>query len=119
MSTIGSAFRKHVLGTSIEGCTVTQVDGDHFALETEQARGTVTFYDLGEEFPEIVELSIVDRDAPDEPKFFLHFELEDEARAEELFARYEREKNVVAARYRAARDWFRSIDFWKQYLGID
>ena len=40
-------------------------------------------------------------------------------RAVELFARYEREKSVVAARYRAARDRFRSIEFWKEYLGID
>ena len=86
MSTLGQSFRAHVLATSIPGCTIKQLVDEHISLTTEHATGAVNFYDFGEGMPEIVELSIVDPDCPDEPKFFLHFELDDEARAEELFA---------------------------------
>lgn len=85
MSELGASFRAHVLAASIPGCTITQIDDDHISLSTPHATGAVNFYAF-DDMPEIVELSIVDVDAPDEPKFFLHFELDDEARAEELFA---------------------------------
>lgn len=85
MSTLGTIFRRHILAASIPGCTITKLDDEHISLIAGHALGAVNFYDFGKEMPEIVELSIVDPDAPDEPKFFLHFELEDEARAEELF----------------------------------
>ena len=85
MSELGTNFRNHVLQTSLPGCEVTQVDEDHITLTTSHAVGAVTFYNLGTEYPEIVELSIVDPENPDEPRFFLHFELDDEKRAEELF----------------------------------
>lgn len=86
MSEPGKDFRSYVLAADIKGCTITQTDEDHIVLSTEHARGQVNFYDLGEEYPEIVELSIVDTDSPDDPKFFLHFELDNETRARELFA---------------------------------
>ena len=86
MSELGAAFRTHVQSATVAGCTVTQVDDDHIVLAADHATGRVTFYDLGDEFGEIVELSIVDPDCPDDPKFFLHFELDDEVRAQELFA---------------------------------
>lgn len=85
MSQLGTTFRAHVLAASIPDCTITQVDHDHITLETPHANGAVNFYDLGDDTPEIVELSIIDPTLPDEAKFFLHFELEDEERAEELF----------------------------------
>lgn len=86
MSQIGTEFRAHVLAYQAPGCTITQRDADHIELTCSHAHGQVNFYDLGEEFPEIVELAAIDPDCPDDPKFFLHFELDDEARAKELFA---------------------------------
>lgn len=85
MSQLGRDFRAHVLGSTIEGCTITRVDDDHITLDVGDVRGEVNFYRF-DDMPEVVELCIVDDDCPDDPKFFLHFELEDEQRAEELFA---------------------------------
>lgn len=85
MNQLGRTFRDHVAATSIEGCRITQSDDDHFEFATPKATGAVTFYAF-ENAPEIVELRVADTDRPDEPTFFLHFELEDESRAEELFA---------------------------------
>lgn len=85
MSEIGRTFREHVLSTILPDCSVTQADNDHIVLNCEHARGEVTFYDLGDEFPEVVELRIVDPSYPDDARFFLHFELDNEERAEQLF----------------------------------
>ncbi len=85
MSQLGTTFRAHVLEASIPHCTITQIDDEHITLVTPHANGAVNFYNFGDDMPEIVELSIIDPDMPDEPKFFLHFELDDEKRAEELF----------------------------------
>lgn len=85
MGQLTDDFRTHVLSQSIEGCTITLVDDEHIALVTSEARGEVNFYPF-DGAPDIVELRIEDLDCPCEPKFFLHFELDDEARAEELFA---------------------------------
>ena len=84
MTQLGTSFRNYVCSQSIAGCTITKVDDDHITLTTEHAQGKVTFYAF-DDLPEIVELRIVDVDGSGDPKFFLHFELEDEARAEELF----------------------------------
>lgn len=84
MNQLGKDFRAYVASTNIPGCTVTQEDEDHITFSTQKATGGVTFYAF-EGIPEIVELRICDVDQPDEPTFFLHFELEDEKRAEELF----------------------------------
>lgn len=86
MDQIGESFRAYVLGQDVEGCAIERLDGDHIRITADHAIGSVTFYDLGEDFPEIVELSIVDPETPDEPRFFLHFELDDEGRAEQLFS---------------------------------
>lgn len=85
MSDLGKSFRAHVLAAQIPDCTISQVDDDHITLTTKHAVGAVNFYDLDEGLPEIVELSISDADGAGEPKFFLHFELDDEVRAKELF----------------------------------
>jgi len=86
MNQISNSFRDHVLATNIPSCTITQRDGDHITLTTKHAIGSVNFYDLEEGAPEIVELHIVDPNHPDDAKFFLHFELDDEDRAKELFS---------------------------------
>ena len=86
MSDLGKSFRAHILATTIPGCAITQVDESHISLTADHAIGAVNFYDLDEGLPEIVELSITDVEGTGEPKFFLHFELDDEARAKELFA---------------------------------
>ena len=86
MDDLGKSFRAHVLAAHVPNCTIAQVDDEHITLTTAHAAGSVIFYDLGEGLPEIVELSITDVEGTGEPKFFLHFELDDEARAEELFA---------------------------------
>ena len=84
MSDIGTTFRAYVLGQSIPGCTIAQPDDDHIVLATDEARGCVNFYAF-DDAPEIVELRIDGAEGDGEPKFFLHFELIDESRAEELF----------------------------------
>ncbi|MBQ9317124.1 MAG: ROK family protein [Atopobiaceae bacterium] len=85
MSELGTSFRTYVLGLSIPGCTIEQVDEDHITLTTGQAHGEVNFYAF-DDMPEIVELRVMDADCDCEPKFFLHFELDDEARAKELMS---------------------------------
>ena len=77
-------FRTYVLSQDIPSVEITLVDDEHIRLSAGDAQGAVNFYCF-EDMPEIVELSIVDRDCPDDPKFFLHFELDDERHAEELF----------------------------------
>lgn len=85
MNQLAQDFRNHVLSQDIRGCTITQIDDEHIVLEMADALGAVNFYCF-DDMPEVVELSIVDKDCPDEPKFFLHFELDDEKHAEELFS---------------------------------
>ncbi len=84
MTRLGSAFRAYILGQSLDGCSITQVDDDHITLATEHAKGVVSFYTF-DDMPEIVELRIDDPEGSGDPKLFLHFELDDEQRAEELF----------------------------------
>ena len=84
MDGLGKSFRAFVLSQKIPGCTITAVDDDHITLLTADAKGVVNFYRF-DDMPEVVELSVIDIDCPDDPKFFLHFELDDEAHAEELF----------------------------------
>ncbi len=85
MNELGRRFREHVLSTHIDGCTVLQLDENTIELRTPHAIGAVVFYAF-DDMPEIVELRIADVECADEPTFFLHFELEDEDRAQELFA---------------------------------
>lgn len=84
MDGLGKSFRAFVLSQKIPGCTITAVDDDRITLLTADAKGVVNFYRF-DDMPEVVELSVIDIDCPDDPKFFLHFELDDEAHAEELF----------------------------------
>lgn len=83
MDQLGKSFRAHIMACTVPGCTVEQIDDEHFSLVTPHAEGVVNFYSF-DNMPEIVEMRIADKDRPDEPTFFLHFELEDEERAKEL-----------------------------------
>lgn len=84
MDKLGRQFREYVLGTAIPDCSVQKIDDEHITLTTSDAVGEVNFYAF-DDAPEIVELRIANPECDCEPKFFLHFELEDEGRAEELF----------------------------------
>ena len=83
MDKLGTDFRAHVLSLALPECTIAQVDDEHITLTTKEAIGEVNFYSF-DDAPEIVELRIADTDCDCEPKFFLHFELTDLARAEQL-----------------------------------
>lgn len=61
--------------------TITREDEDHLILDTDKAKGAVTIYHLE---ADIVELRITDK-ATNEDTFFLHFELQDETHAKQLF----------------------------------
>ena len=76
-----TAYRDWILSQHIAGCEITP-QNDNVAIETEQATGYVNFYDIDGSV--IVEMRLT-RKADDEPAFFLHFELEDQERAQELF----------------------------------
>ncbi|MDO5709494.1 MAG: ROK family protein [Coriobacteriales bacterium] len=84
MNQLSRDFRAFVLSQDIPGCTINKLDDDRIILDTTDAKGFVNFYRF-EGMPEIVELRVVDADCPDDTTFFLHFELDDETRAEELF----------------------------------
>ena len=85
MSQLGDTFRAHILKQAIPGCTIEQEDDEHITLTCDHAIGAVNFYCF-DDMPEVVELRIDDVDGTGDPQFFLHFELDDESRAEELFS---------------------------------
>ena len=67
------------------GCTVESPDDEHVRIVTEKATANVNFYELDPGAPEIVELNIIPADDPDNPTFFLHFEMDDLEHAQQLF----------------------------------
>ena len=85
MHGIGKEFRDFVLAQEIEGCAIAQVDDEHIEITGEGAVAAVNFYCF-DDMPEVVELRIADANDAEDVRFFLHFELEDLARAKELFA---------------------------------
>lgn len=76
-------YRAWILGQSFKGCTIGKTDDMHLTLTGSAARGEVNFYDMGDG-SEIVEMRIF-RTGDGEQVFFLHFMMDDEARARELF----------------------------------
>jgi cellobiose-specific phosphotransferase system component IIB len=74
-----------MLSHAIEGCTVESPDDEHVRIVTSKATANVNFYELDPGAPEIVELNIIPADDPDNPAFFLHFEMDDLDHAKELF----------------------------------
>jgi hypothetical protein len=64
---------------------VESLDDEHVRIATEKATANVNFYELDPGATEIVELNIVPADDPDNPTFFLHFEMDDLDHAKQLF----------------------------------
>ena len=77
--------RAALLSHVIQGCSVEAPDGEHVRIRTEKATASVNFYELDPGAPEIVELNIIPADDPDNPTFFLHFEMDDLDHAKQLF----------------------------------
>jgi len=91
MTCLANGFRSWILSRAsllthvVEGCTVESLDDEHVRIATEKATANVNFYELDPGAPEIVELNIVPADDPDNPTFFLHFEMDDLDHAKQLF----------------------------------
>ena len=83
MNELGREFREWVAARKVEGCTATVPDGDHIVIANEGLTGQVNFYAF-DDMPEVVELAVTEN-ASGENRFFLHFELEDLERAQQLF----------------------------------
>lgn len=73
------------LGAAVEGCVVEAPDDEHIVISTEYATAHVNFYQLDPDRPEVIELNIIPTDDPDNPTFFLHFEMDDLEHAKSLF----------------------------------
>ena len=91
MTSLANDFRSWILSRAmmlrhvVEGCTVESPDDEHVRIITEKATANVNFYELEPGAPEIVELNIIPADDPDNPTFFLHFEMDDLDHAQQLF----------------------------------
>ena len=83
MSELGETFRSWIAEQQPAGCSVSVLDDDHLLIKREGVTGQVNFYAF-DDAPEVVELCVTE-DASGENRFFLHFELEDLERAEQLF----------------------------------
>lgn len=81
MNELVQIYREWVLAQELEGCTLTQ-EGDNVVITSDFVKGGVNFYDIDGSV--IVELRL-ERILDGETAFFLHFELVDLLRAQELF----------------------------------
>ncbi|MBR1828940.1 MAG: ROK family protein [Atopobiaceae bacterium] len=77
-------YRSWLLSYDQDICKVERVDQDHVRLLGEGVTGEVAFYRFEGE-PEIVEMRIWREGCEDQNLFFLHFELDDLVRAQDLF----------------------------------
>lgn len=82
MDELTQAYRQWILAQQIEGCTLTETDKGNIVLEHDLVKGWINFYDI--DGTTIVELRL-ERVLDGEAAFFLHFELEDLVRAQNLF----------------------------------
>ena len=82
MNELAQAYRSWVLAQTIEGCTLTENNNGGVDITGDLVKGWVSFYDIDGVC--IVELRL-ERALDGEPAFFLHFELEDIVRAQNLF----------------------------------
>lgn len=76
-------FREWVAGRQLEGVSITVLDEEHITLVGEGASAAVNFYCF-DGMPPVVELHVL-QEGVEDPVFFLHFELEELKRAQELF----------------------------------
>lgn len=77
--------RVNLLNHTMPNCKVETPDSEHVRIVTDKAVANVEFYELEPGEPEVVALNIVPADDPDNPTFFLHFEMDDLDHAKELF----------------------------------
>ncbi|MBR1829069.1 MAG: hypothetical protein IJ781_06105, partial [Atopobiaceae bacterium] len=82
MDQLAQAYRSWILAQHIEGCALAEGTGDGIVVTGDLVNGWVNFYDIDGSC--IVELRL-ERVLDGEPAFFLHFELEDLVRAQNLF----------------------------------
>lgn len=91
MTDLANEFRSWVLSRAallthtLPSCSVETPDDEHVALVTENATAHIDFYELDPGAPEVVALNIAPNDDPDNPSFFLHFEMDDLDHAKLLF----------------------------------
>ncbi len=83
MNSTGRAYRDWIASRKIKGCQIEVLDDEHITLKTDGAEAAVSFYCF-DDMPEVVELVVMEIGS-ENPAFFLHFELEELDRAEELF----------------------------------
>ena len=81
---LNETYRSWLLAYDQDICKVKGVDQDHVRLLGEGVTGEVAFYRFEDE-PEIVEMRIWREGCEDQNLFFLHFELDDLKRAQDLF----------------------------------
>lgn len=81
---INEEYRSWLLSYDQSVCTLESVDPDHVRLLGKGATGEIAFYRFEGE-PEIVEMRIWREGCEDQNLFFLHFELDDLGRAQDLF----------------------------------
>ena len=84
MRQISVDFREWILSYEQDVCKIRLVDEDHLRLEAEGVTGEVAYWCFEGE-PEIVEMRIWRAGCEEQNLFFLHFELQDLARAQDLF----------------------------------
>ena len=82
MSELAATYRQWILAQDIEGMSIDEKDDEHIDLHSDSVDGCANFYDI--DGVTIVELRLESK-AGSEPLFFLHFELLDLGRAQELF----------------------------------
>lgn len=83
MNELARSYRQWILSQELEGLRIEKVDDEHLRIHGDAAEGCANFYDMGE--ATVVELRLEARPSG-EALFFLHFELEDLVRAQNLFA---------------------------------
>lgn len=86
MNEVGTRFREWILSLRVQGAKPVQLDEDRISIELPTATAEVNFYPY-EDDKEIVEYRVVREDG--DASFFLHFELDDLQRAQELFGQME------------------------------
>lgn len=82
MDALTQAYRAWILAQQLDSCTIREGKGDGLEIVNDMVKGWVNFYEIDGQT--IVELRL-ERVLDGEPAFFLHFELENLVRAQDLF----------------------------------
>lgn len=82
MNELVESLRQWILAQGIDGCDMQETRTGNITLASERAKGEVNFHSINDST--VVEMR-VERMVDGESQFFLHFELVDLARAQELF----------------------------------